>query len=296
MKRAVLLMLLLLCLPIGASAGQARPQGSTYLLEGRTLLISIYWQDEAFPWPSQGKEHMRDAVEIAAQYLMEQAAACGKQSELLYDAEDLRYEIAYDGANEDSARDDDSFFYTALQLIHEVVPLDDLLQAYGADSYGFLCLLSGAGGSYALPYYADMDAEDEELCVIYLLDPDFPDAYESVPVYAHEILHLFGAIDLYDRFPEDGVTQEVVDYIAQEHPTELMYDTYEPDGSTSDTAVSQELCDITLYMVGLIDPPAILSDFPTLLRTEAGAFYEKETVQQEDVSDDGFDLWSDLAG
>ena len=106
------------------------------------------------------------------------------------------------------------------------------MEKYETDSIAFLFFMDLAGRSYAMPYYAG-DTDYCEFDVIYLYDGSLRRKYESVPVYAHELLHLFGAVDLYEAYAEDGVTDALVKYVAQTYPRELMYDTYEPDGSVA---------------------------------------------------------------
>lgn len=160
---------------------------------------------------------------------------------------------------------------------------------------GYVVFIHAAGGSYSLCYYAGDEDGYDEMSVLYLFDLDVPDQYESVSVYAHELLHLFGAVDLYKPLAEDGVTRELVRYVERNDPSELMLTTYEPDDSLNHSGISQNLSDLTRYCVGLIDDTPPLERFPGLRRSEPGAF--GVNVPQDETADDLPDgpSWFDLA-
>ena len=278
-KRMTALCMALLCLTLHASAA-LRPQGSVNLLDGRTVLITVYLSDEGAEWTRPGVTYVHKAMKIATDYLARQAAACGAQAELIWDEEALTCDIYYEGMIDDSLLEDSTFYDTALSLIEKELSIDAILRAYDTDSYGFVLILPCWGGAYALPYDGEYEEDYQEACVISLYDEENDGEYQSVPVFAHELLHLFGAIDLYEENEMDGVTEALVEYIEENEPTELMYYTYELDDTASTTGITQTLSDVTLYSLGLISYTPILDDFPLLKREDVAAFYDKTALYE----------------
>ena len=89
-----------------------------------------------------------------------------------------------------------------------------------------------------------------EICYMFMGEDGY---YESPAPIAHEMLHTFGAPDLYVA-DEYGITQEYVDYIAQNGLNDIMRNCYDPNtGSPVYDSVKNEITDITAYYVGLTD-------------------------------------------
>ncbi|MDD3411000.1 MAG: hypothetical protein PHY12_09360 [Eubacteriales bacterium] len=262
-----------------------RPQGSADLAAKRTLILSIYVQAEDAVWTDKELAYTRSALDTAARYIMDAASRYGRGTELIYAPDDLRFTFSYPSAIVDSLdTESDTFENELLDYLHHLCPQEALMEKYQTDSVAFLFFMDLAGRSYAMPYYAG-DTDYCEFDVIYLYDSSQRRKYESVPVYAHELLHLFGAVDLYEAYAEDGVTDALVKYVAQTYPRELMYDTYEPDGSVSETDIAQTLSDLTLYTIGLIDDTPLLDLYPSLAREAPGAFVDKSAKPIEAKAD-----------
>ena len=86
---------------------------------------------------------------------------------------------------------------------------------------------------------------------------------ESPAVYAHEIMHLFGAHDLYE---EAEFTSEVTSYVKQTYPMEIMYRVTDEQGNSYDEKIINTISPITAYHLGWIDELEELALFPQLIR------------------------------
>ncbi len=284
MKKAVSLMLILFLLVPAAQCAALRPQGSAGFLEGVNLLACVFVDCEP-GWDENARSYVLYALETSAEYLENAGAACGKSVRLITgaDHEDLQFTFRYPRALRDSHSNEDRFDEKVLDYINDKVPARSLMDRYGASGIGYLVFLPGEGASYSMIYYED---DDEyyypEYCVFYAYDSSAPGEYESVAVFAHEILHLFGAVDLYETNPSDGVTHELVEFVVDRFPDELMYYTYEDDDSTNTRTITRTLSEITLYLVGLVDDTQYVRQFPTLRRANPCAFRDEEP---EDLSE-----------
>ena len=81
-------------------------------------------------------------------------------------------------------------------------------------------------------YADDGDSFYYEYSCLYKTDAYTDGEAESPATYAHEILHLFGAPDLYEGSSDPYVDEALVSYVADTYPGDIMLSTYEDDGST----------------------------------------------------------------
>ena len=260
-----------------------RPQGSVNTVEGKTVLVTLLSNDGVEEWSDDEISYVAHAQQAAADYIMDQARAHGKNSEIIVWSEenqDLCYDAEYQGIHNDLANlSNGSNYDVRLQeIIERSVPIDEITKKYGTDSIGFVFMIDGnpEDTSFTYSYEAEGYYSDYyyEICNMYMYDCDMKDQYESVPAFAHEICHLFGAIDLYETEGNEscGVTSEIRSFIESEYPTELMYDTYEPNGSINHENVTQVMSDITLAKLGLIDAEEVSSKYPTIDFRYPGVF------------------------
>lgn len=111
---------------------------------------------------------------------------------------------------------------------------------------------------------------------------------ESPATYAHEILHLFGAPDLYEGSGDPYVDRALIDYVAETYPDDIMVSTYEDDGTSRFDVITKEISPLTAYCLGLTDTCPELEQFPLLTQVEPGVFRRELTA---DTSDETADAW-----
>ncbi len=101
-----------------------------------------------------------------------------------------------------------------------------------------------------------------EMCFMFM----HTDGEEEMPAsFAHEILHTFGAPDLY-MADEDGnnfgITQEYVDALEVSNSNDIMFTTY--DAITQEPhydKITNEFTEIDAYYVGLCDSSEVVEDW-----------------------------------
>lgn len=270
---AVVMLMLVFSFPAQA---KVQPLGSAGLLSEPHLLISIYIQTEECEWDRTAMVYTRYALSQAVDYVEGIGDQCGKEIRLItaLDDPDLEFTMTYNTAMHDSAESSGyRFSQTVHAFIQDNIPQEELLRRHNAAGIGYLFLLPGEGCAYAMPFYLGDSMEwFYEYAVLYAYDIFAPGIYESPSAYAHEILHLFGAPDLYIPYRPDGVTHDLVQFVDSLMYQELMYDTYEPNGDIRLHGISQYVSEITLYCLGLIDDTVFLDLFPSLRREYPGAF------------------------
>lgn len=257
--------------------------GSAKYLDGSTLLLSFFIEDPESSWTEEEKGIVMSKMNIANDFLVSEGASYGKSVELIYDIyehPDLAYTISYSEVIDDS--DDAAFelldFIT--EYINDNISTRKILSSYGVDSIGYMCFLNKDGVSYTFPYYeGDSDIYYYETCYMFL---KCDDDYEPPSVYAHEMLHLFGARDLYSPNKIDGITNDFVNHIETNYSNEIMLTTYDENWNNVQEYVSNDLTDITAYFIGWVDTIPELETYPTIRYPAPASFGETEYAKESD--------------
>jgi len=148
--------------------------------------------------------------------------------------------------------------YEALnRFIEENVPYQRLANRYQTDSIVYVVHVNKHARSYATPYRVGNN-KHAEMAIVF---------NDSPAVYAHEILHLFGAVDYYREDEEFYVSAEAVAHAKKHFPTDIMVTNYGKDGE-----ITNELTRLTALGLGWIDDVPELEWFPELKSNIPGAF------------------------
>ena len=238
--------------------------GSAIELDGRIVVVSIFLSDTKHYWnfndqtDQMRREHCLAYLSIAAEWITENASSWGRYPEFIYDWEQydgLYYEM---GINHDIANDYEDPTDKMNEMIKTVVQPDSILDKYDAESIVFLAFINSSlftiAGSFTIPYDDGLGDDTMEICYIFC---NYDGEEEPPAAYAHEILHAFGAPDLYmadNPFYNYNIGQDYVSYCELYHPNEIMLTTYNVD--TDEPCydhISNELSEITAYYIGWTD-------------------------------------------
>lgn len=244
------------------SAGSNTSLGSCGELEGTTLVVSIYMDDSNGSW--SGETSVIDDgykyLGIATDWISKSAAKYGCNAKFIYDwnaNSDLYYEGSVNIDMADVDNNGDNIDNTAWKFVDQNIDADALLQKYNANNIAYLFFVntpeSNNTTSCTRNYYEGMQFP-YEMCYIYM----FCDGEEETPAaIAHEILHTFGAPDLYaaDEYGDNyGVSQELVNELERTKSNDIMYTTYDAKSETPYyDKITNDFTDVDAYYVGLID-------------------------------------------
>lgn len=236
--------------------------GSASFLEGDNILVSLFVTTPESSWEEEEKQKMLKRVQVAADYIEQKAKAYGTEVRFYYNYEDdssLYQEEVVDFCINEETDFIDRLDEEIARWFEEKIDYDELLEAFDAEGIATMVFVNNPGVSYAIVY----DGTDNVKESLVLFSKDYyNEGKEERPItYAHEILHLFGAHDLYE---EAEFTQEVTEYVKAVYPREIMLTV--TGGENTDTAVSAELSPITAYHLGWIDDIEELAKFPQLQR------------------------------
>ena len=266
--------------PAQGTTAEQRRYGSAALLAWPSVLGSVYL-DEAggASWDEESIADSRETLAVAVDWIEEQCALYNTSPSITCDdgSEDsgLFYHLTYNGSfagGTESNESDD--FYTAAYDICAGLDTDELHQKYGTSNVGFLFFLPVAGASFTIVHYMEDDADYyHEFSCLYRSDAyTSPDAAETPAVYAHEILHMFGAPDLYEGSTDYYVTPELTAFVEETWPDEIMLDTYGPGGSLMYGGIEKQISPLTAYRLGLCTRFEGMDRFPQVTELPAGAF------------------------
>ncbi|MGN0436267.1 MAG: hypothetical protein ACI4D8_06555, partial [Wujia sp.] len=165
--------------------------------------------------------------------------------------------------------------------LRENIPIKQIMEKYNVNSIGFLIFIDNdAGSAVTYPHYKE---ESEywynEICFIPIrwsngtgnVNPD---------TYAHEILHLFGAKDLYETSTHDGFSRSFVEYVYDKYPKDIMLG-YSSKTVSMKNKIKEEITDITAYFLGWKDNIPELETYPSIAYDIPAIFYNKNCTGAE---------------
>ena len=247
---------------VGGSAGD---------LEGRTIVITIFGSDDRYSWEytyedKPAKTYIRDYLDIAGTYLEHMAADYGKKALFITDFienQDLSYDVVFDQTvvSEQVVYYGD-IDYLIWDFIDENIDEEALREEYEADNVVYLLIMNtdvdNEVSTCTRNWYYGMPSNSE---VVYLFNIDYGVLHPPA-VYVHEILHTFGAPDLYMEQLDYGITNEFVYYVRDNLPNDIMYTCSDRRAGTYlYDRITNEYSDLTAYFVGLTDHCDIVDEW-----------------------------------
>ena len=245
------------------------PHGSAEKLEGTIAVISIFANDLHSKWDYEDREdrntysRVYNNLKIACDYLTTESAKYDKTVTFLWDwleHPELYYEIE---VNTDLTQALTNYTVTdqlVWEGIEKNVDSENVRHTLNADNVIYMIYVDAPETNdgpcctrnfyYGMPYPYEM---------VYL---QMYNRREKTPpaVFAHEMLHTFGAPDLYwtDIYAnyrlEYGISKEYAQKAASENLNDIMRITWNVNtGRYQYHSISPEITDITAYYVGLID-------------------------------------------
>ena len=254
-----------------------RKYGSVSLLGEPTVLVSVFLNAPGCEtWTPEQQQDALDRVNLAADWLKEQAAQYGTEATLYCEnAGTYTLQSAVSGGLQS---DESDALLDELDTLSAQLDSIALEMRYNTTHVGFLYFMPAAGTSFTMVHYAESgDSYYHEYSCLYRYDAySEDDTPENPATYAHEILHMFGAPDLYRGSSDPFVDDALVDYIEQNYPDEIMYSTYGADGSSLLQDIPQRITPLTAYCVGLADSCPEQELFPAVAEAQPGVFVSAE--------------------
>ena len=230
--------------------------GSARYLEGRNVLYSMFVDTPETSWNQEDKELALEKLQIATEYIEDAANEYGVDAELICDWSkeiDLSGQVSVNFPVRDGEDFEEPLDEAIALWVEKDVDYDRLKETYQAEGVALLVFINNPSVSYAIVF--DGTDNPKESVIMF--------SKESPSVYAHEIMHLFGAHDLYE---EAEYTSEVSSYVRETYPLEIMYRVTDLQGNAYDDEIVNTLSPITAYNLGWVDEIEELQLFPELIR------------------------------
>lgn len=235
------------------------PLGTAGEACGKTVVVSIYADDRNSSWSDINESKImrtKEYLGIATDWISEQASYYGKELSFLYDWEQYQDLVYHTTFKYDMVNDDEEIDWYAWQEIEKRIDTQGLVEKYEADNIVYLLLFNTSRNndvaSCTRCWYEGMEYP-YEICFMYV---NYGGEEESPAAYAHEIMHTFGAPDLYmadDDGYNYGITQEYVDYMEKTESNDIMFTTYDSNWQSVYDRISNDMSEIDAYYLGWID-------------------------------------------
>lgn len=247
------------------------PLGSCNDLNGTILVISIFADDAQDSWDFSKNEDiitakmMYEKLLTAFDWISQKGSDYGKEIVFIsdfYEYPELAYKESFDIEFTDGYRHIEKQ-KTALLANNWNKKGIELMDKYKADNIMFVYYFNKKPDTtmtpFASPYILSDQYTDYPLETL-MVTPYAAGVQQGAATYAHEILHLFGAPDLYIADADGmnhGITQEFVDYCRLRHKNEIMVTNYDINTLLPDPYdITNELTELTAYYLGWIDTNA----------------------------------------
>ena len=236
--------------------------GSCGELENRTVVVSIFVNDTISEWDLDYcydyEVYNRAWIDLdyACYWISRRAEDYGKKAEFIYDW-DIHPDLLYFGDFDidfSSEIDYDTSDKAAWEYIEKNIDTKALLEEYRAQNILYMLYINSYDDCEAITCtrsnYQGM-SYPYEICFFFMNDDG---ELECPAVFAHEMLHAFGAPDLYTSDGQYGITDEYVKHCEDTQSNDIMFTCYDRYSSMSYyTFISNEVTDITAYYIGWTD-------------------------------------------
>ncbi len=227
--------------------------GSAHTLDGKVAIVSIFANDTTCRWNNnsaadrQAKTKTVSNLGIAAQYLTQQAARYGKNVSFVYDwrtYSDLAYNAVF---NVKLVRPDGSMYYEQNEWMLSNIDIPALVKKYQVNSILFMFFFNTPYSSDVNPWTIGHTSGDYIKLEFVNLYIKFKNFDTPTATYAHEIMHTFGAHDLY--YANSWIPQAYVDHLSSIKSEDIMFTVY------SSEQIRNLFSDLDAYYVGIASRP-----------------------------------------
>ncbi len=219
--------------------------GNRSNIGGRTVIVAIFANDNKYSWNYEYKDDIRimetclDNVGIAVRYLIRNIKKYGPEPTFVYDWKKNNDLLYYAQFNESLVNNNNDSYKIEKKWICDNIDENAIKEKYNADNIAY-CLFFNTDDYN--PYPSHCWQGDFEIVNIFT---KLDGAQIEASTYAHELLHTFGAPDLYEK--SDLITQEYVDHLETIHSDDIMR------GAIVDGRILEKFSELDAYYVGLLD-------------------------------------------
>lgn len=231
--------------------------GSGKKLDGNIVVISIFADDKNSNWGEDRihpySQTILNYMQIATKWIYKNVRSYGVSPNFIFDFfrnGGIYYRTKFDiDLTSETGRDNAVWNY-----IDTKIDLDWIKKTYKTDNFFFIVYVNteahNSVASTTRRFYPNMLFPYE---IIYM--NRYRDFVESSPsIFAHEILHVFGARDLFYADNRNGFSSEFIDFCRIFHSNDIMFTISDKKhGGIRYEKITNELSDLDAYYLNLID-------------------------------------------
>lgn len=246
--------------------------GSAGRLAGETVIVSIFANDAGTAWDATTDEVEAETLRylgIASAWIVAEAREYGSDINFVFDWQsdrELRYDVGFDAV---LVRDDLEMYSLQAEYIKNNVDEEGLKKKYRAENVVYIFFFNTEYGQGPRPWAIDSMAGDEYSPEYINLYVRFEEFFSPPATYAHEILHLFGAPDMY--YENYMIPTEYVNMCTEYGSLDIMFTVNMGDEITS------RFTPVDAYYVGIAERPREADDW--------GLGYSQYSAERYDDSD-----------
>lgn len=218
-----------------------RDNGSCRVLAGKVVLTNIFVSDPESEWDRQRRREVRRRMAQALKFIDRQAARYGQTLQF----HQTKFSFAYQHPIPTRLGADPAWTQQVIESAAGESPNDlaaRLRRELAADGVLIVLHVNKSARSYNLTYYQSIDCNYRAERIVCFTNYE-DDRQTAAGSYAHEILHAFGAGELYFPYDETDSRKQVA---ARLFPQDIMY-------RVEYQLRELEIGDYTAYRIGWID-------------------------------------------
>ena len=181
----------------GLSALPTEDIGSASALVGDCLWINVFMHNEQCPWDEESKTAVKEMVTDAGNYITGQGKTYGAEVRFEYKWFDSDGSYPIPHYTSGASYGVNNFKYSSYGGFDGYV--NTLLEGAEPDNYFLMFHFNCHGRSFSVPCDAYVGEDSDyysEFCVAFYSEKEDGDYFACPAVYAHEVLHCFGAADI----------------------------------------------------------------------------------------------------
>lgn len=230
--------------------------GSAANLAGATVILTFLTDDGCTTW--NGDEEIIDQTRRnlvnASDWIIEECMKYGASPSIICDWSQDETLLSKAEFTQTLVREDGSTYKNQKEWLEMHFPIEEIKQEYGVDNVIYLFMFNTPYENEVNPWAIEWSAEDRnieyEIINAYVRYDNLD--FEAAG-FAHEILHMFGAPDMY--YANEVINQSYVDYCTLTDSRDIMFRT------NMGEVVEEEFSELDAYYVGLIERPSAVTDW-----------------------------------
>lgn len=236
--------------------------GSCGDLKGNVVIVSVYVSDLTTSWDTSAEDistqkQNLQSLSTATEYLTAQAAAYGSKVQFYYDWNtypELKYSAVF---KENMLTDQGTYYPAQTKWITDNIDSQAIRDKFSADHMLYMLFFDTepTNPHNCWSYGASSVSSKRDTYYIELVNLfcRFDGYTAKAPVYVHEIMHAFGAYDLY--YANKSIPQSYVDHLKQTESKDIMYMIYDSD------TISSVFSALDAYYTGIAPAPADVKEW-----------------------------------